>query len=63
MIAVKREVAVRFSLRLVIPWSESQVKILATSHCTINLVHLRMETPCVNIRTHPEKCTVTNRRI
>ena len=34
MIALKREVAARMKVRVGVPWSECQVRKLATSHCT-----------------------------
>ena len=56
MIAVKREVA---ALYAGFPWSECQVRKLATSHCTNNIRHIRCESACVIAKIHTEKCTVT----
>ena len=57
MIAMKREVAAQVAG---FPWSECQVRKLATSHCTIDSkVHQRVETTCGYTATHTEECTVT----
>ena len=45
MIALKREVAVEMTG---FPWSECQVRKLATSHCTKYSLPLRRDT-CVNL--------------
>ena len=60
MIAVKREVAAFEQSRAGFPWSECQVKKLATSHC----IHVNESTEKVETRvrvcmTHTEECTVT----
>ncbi len=57
MIAKKREVAAAMAG---FPWSECQVRKLATSHCTfrISAVHT-VEIWCVVNRTHTGSCTVT----
>ena len=45
MIALKREVAVEMTG---FPWSECQVRKLATSHCTNQRCLRKVETTCVN---------------
>ncbi len=57
MIAMKREVAAKKIAGF--PWSECQVRKLATSHCITTRVCIRAETACVKHMTHTEKCTVT----
>ncbi len=50
MIAMKREVAAHGAG---FPWSECQVKILATSHCTIDTIYRCVETQCgIKYDTH-----------
>ena len=41
------------------PWSECQVRKLATSHCITIKGLQEVETTCVKLMTHTEKCTVT----
>ncbi len=57
MIAMKREVAVEEPYAG-FPWSECQVRKLATSHCTIKTNYLttgkRYETTCEILTTHTE---------
>ena len=57
LIAMKREVA---ALIAGFPWSECQVKKLATSHCIhVKYVHQKCGNRVKVRRTHTGKCTVT----
>ena len=55
LIAMKREVAATLAG---FPWSECQVRKLATSHCTKFNNHLGMGRVCKYTMTHTEMCTV-----